>query len=47
MVNAFRYGVLGISDVNIHFAFGMIIFFIIVAGAFAMHLLNKGRGLRS
>ena len=47
MVNAFRYGVLGISDVNIHFAFGMIIFFIVIAGAYAMHLLNKGRGLRS
>jgi ABC-2 type transport system permease protein len=47
MVNAFRYGVLGISDVNINFAFGMIIFFIVIAGTYSMHLLNKGRGLRS
>lgn len=47
MVNAFRYGVLGISDVNITFAFGMIVFFILIAGTYAMHLLSKGKGLRS
>ncbi len=47
MVNAFRYGVLGISDVNIGFAFGMILFFIVIAGGYAMHLLRSGRGLRS
>lgn len=47
MVNAFRYGVLGISDVNINFAFAMIIFFIIIAGTYSMYLLNTGRGLRS
>ena len=47
MVNAFRYGVLGISDVSITLAFGMIIFFIIIAGIAAMHLLSSGKGLRS
>jgi ABC-2 type transport system permease protein len=47
MVNAFRYGVLGISDVNIVFALGMIVFFIVVAGFFSMHLLTSGKGLRS
>ena len=47
MVNAFRYGVLGISDVNIVFALGMIVFFIIIAGFYAMHLLETSRGLRS
>lgn len=47
MVNAFRYGVLGISDVNITFAFGMIIFFIIIGTAISMYLLSSGRGLRS
>jgi ABC-2 type transport system permease protein len=47
MVNAFRYGVLGISDVNITFAFGMIIFFIILAGTYSMYLINNSRGLRS
>lgn len=47
MVNAFRYGVLGISDVNIGFAFGMILFFIVIATRYALHLLRTGRGLRS
>ena len=47
MVNAFRYGVLGISDVSITLAFGMIIFFIIIAGIAAMYLLSSGKGLRS
>ncbi|HSC76862.1 MAG TPA: ABC transporter permease [Pseudomonadales bacterium] len=47
MVNAFRYGVLGISDVNITFAFGMIIFFIMISTAISMYLLSSGRGLRS
>ena len=47
MVNAFRYGVLGISDVSITLAFSMIIFFIIIAGIAAMHLLSSGKGLRS
>jgi ABC-2 type transport system permease protein len=47
MVNAFRYGILGISDVNIYAALGMILMFIVVAGTFALHLLNTGKGLRS
>lgn len=47
MVNTFRYGVLGVSDINIVFAFGMIIGFILILGAFAMRLLKTGRGIRS
>ncbi|HQQ64358.1 MAG TPA: ABC transporter permease [Pseudomonadales bacterium] len=47
MVNAFRYGVLGISDVNIGLSLAMIVFFIIIAGFYSMHLLKTGRGLRS
>lgn len=47
MVNAFRYGVLGITDINIGFAFGMIVFFILLATVYAMHLLRQGQGLRS
>lgn len=47
MVNSFRYGLLGVSDINIGFAFMMIIGFIIVLAAFAMHLLNTGKGIRS
>ena len=47
MVNTFRYGILGVSDINIAFAFGMIILFVMVLGGFALHLLNSGKGIRS
>jgi ABC-2 type transport system permease protein len=47
MVNTFRYGILGVSDINVVFAFGMIILFVIVLGGFALHLLNSGKGIRS
>lgn len=46
MVNGFRYGILGISDIPIEQAFGIIILFILVLGAFALFLLNKGIGLK-
>ncbi|MEY3037918.1 MAG: hypothetical protein RL143_485 [Pseudomonadota bacterium] len=47
MVNTFRYGILGVSDINVVFAFAMIILFVIVLGGFALHLLNSGKGIRS
>ena len=47
MVNAFRYGFLGVSDVNLAFAFSVIFGFIVVFFSFAMYLINKGTGLRS
>jgi ABC-2 type transport system permease protein len=47
MVNAFRYGFLGVSDVNLVFAFSVILGFIVVFFSFAMYLINKGTGLRS
>ena len=46
MVNAFRYGLLGISDINILGALGMISFFIVAAFLYSLHLLNSGRRLR-
>ena len=46
MVNAFRYGILGISDVDVVFAFLMLVLFIVVLFAFAMFLLHRGKGLR-
>jgi ABC-2 type transport system permease protein len=46
MVNAFRYGILGISDVNIYFAIGMLVAFTLVMYAFAIYLLYRGKGLR-
>jgi ABC-2 type transport system permease protein len=46
VVNAFRYGVLGVSDVNLPLAFGMIGMFTVLAFAYSMHLLNSGTRLR-
>lgn len=46
VVNAFRYGVLGVSDVSLPFAFGMIVVFTLAAFFFSMHLLNSGKRLR-
>ena len=46
VVNAFRYGVLGVSDVSLGFAFGMIAFFTALAWFYSMHLLNTGKRLR-
>ncbi len=47
MVNAFRYGILGISDINIGFAFVMIIGFNVTAFVFSLHLLKAGKKLRT
>jgi ABC-2 type transport system permease protein len=47
VVNAFRYGVLGVSDVNIAFSFAMIGGFALIAYAYCMHLLRTGKRLRS
>ena len=46
VVNAFRFGVLGVSDVSLGFALGMIGVFTLVAFVFSMHLLNSGTRLR-
>jgi ABC-2 type transport system permease protein len=46
MVNAFRYGLLGISDIHVGFALGMILLFIVAAWAYCMHLLETGKRLR-
>ncbi len=47
MVNAFRYGILGISDVNVYFALLMILVFVGLFYAYALWLLKKGVGIRS
>jgi ABC-2 type transport system permease protein len=46
VVNGFRYGVLGVSDVDVVFSFSMILLFTIVAFTYCMHLLNTGTRLR-
>lgn len=47
MVNAFRYGFLGVTDIHIGVAFSMIIGFIVVLYLFCLYLLNSGRRLRT
>jgi ABC-2 type transport system permease protein len=47
MVNAFRYGVLGISDVNVPMAFVIMLGFVVALSAFALYLLKRGVGLRT
>jgi ABC-2 type transport system permease protein len=47
MVNAFRYGILGISDVNIGAAFVGLALTIVVLFALSLHLLTNGKRLRA
>jgi len=47
MVNAFRYGFLGISDVSLTLSFGVLGVFIVSLYTIAMVLITKGIGLRS
>jgi ABC-2 type transport system permease protein len=46
MVNAFRYGILGVSDISIGYAYAIIVLF--VAGLFtaSLVLMNRGVGIR-
>jgi ABC-2 type transport system permease protein len=46
MINAFRYGLLGVSDIDVRYAFAMIIACVVAAYAFSMYLLNSGKRLR-
>lgn len=47
MVNGFRYGILGISDIPISISYSIILVFIVLLGTFSMSLLNRGVGIRS
>ena len=47
MVNAMRYGVLGVSDINIYTAISIILIFITVLYILAWQLLKRGIGVRS
>lgn len=47
MVNAFRFGMLGVSDIGITVAFTMTLICIIGLSAYALYLLNKGTGIRN
>lgn len=47
MVNSFRYGILGSSDINTATALTMIIIFVAGLTSYALYLLHTGKGLRS
>ncbi len=47
MVNAFRYGVLGVSDIPIATAFALIVAFLAGLFCWAVWLLTRGTGIRS
>jgi len=47
MINAFRYGILGVSDINLLTSYLIIIFSIIVFFTYTLYLLEKGKGIRN
>jgi ABC-2 type transport system permease protein len=47
MVNAFRYGLLGVSDVPLWVAYGLMLGFVAALSALGLWLLKRGVGLRS
>lgn len=46
MVNAFRYGFLGVSDVDVVRAFAIMTASAVALFTFAVWLLNRGTGMR-
>jgi ABC-2 type transport system permease protein len=46
MVNAFRYGILGVSDIGVGLAVAIIALFCAALFAFNIHLLRRGVGIR-
>ena len=47
MVNAFRYGLLGVSDVSMWTAYALMLGFVVALGGLALWLLKRGIGMRS
>jgi ABC-2 type transport system permease protein len=47
MVGAFRYGLLGVNEINLAWAYAVMLIFVVVLGAFCLTLLKRGVGLRS
>jgi len=47
MINAFRYGMIGVSDVEIELAFAMTAGFIVFLTALSLLLLHKGIGIKN
>ena len=47
MINAFRYGILGVSDIDIGLAFAIILLLDAALFAYSLWLLHRGTGIRS
>jgi ABC-2 type transport system permease protein len=47
MVNTFRYGLLGVSDIDLTWAYLIMLAFVVVLATFCLSLLSRGVGLRS
>lgn len=47
MVNAFRFGFLGVSDINLYASYGIAIMFIVILYTVSLRLLKRGTGIRS
>ena len=47
MVNAFRYGFLGVSDIPVGVALGIIAVFLVGLSSWALFLLHRGTGIKS
>ena len=47
MVNAFRYGLLGVSDVPLWTAYAVMLGFVVGLGWLGLHLLQRGVGMRA
>ena len=46
MVNAFRYGILGTSDISIFLAYAIVLFFVVALFSTCLYLMNRGVGIR-
>lgn len=46
MVNGFRYGILGVADVNPFASLGMIVVFIAILAFISLKMLERGKGIR-
>ena len=46
MVNGFRYGMLGVSDINITTAYVIVLVFVVLAFGVCFYLLSRGIGIR-
>ena len=46
MINAMRYGMLGVSDIDVRLALAIVVGFVVALYVFALYLLRRGIGIR-